>query len=166
MLLKKTTSLKKIPTGLHSILLNYFSSFKSFKDFEKFRDHLDNTQPSLSCLLFTASWNPMSDVALKNYENIVSKHPGYEFVHLDLDGQEKAKRYFGVKCEPEFVICALGCEIIRHTGIDFAPLNKKLEKVADFYARNDLVPGTEKYEKFQEKFLAEYEIYEKEFDYW
>ncbi len=55
-------------------------------------------------------------------------HAGYEFVEIDTSLVDLAKKYYQVKAEPEFVICCLGQEVMRHTGNDQEALHTKLQK--------------------------------------
>jgi hypothetical protein len=42
----------------------------------------------------------------------------------------------------------------------------KIDRVADFYNECDFPEGTSNYEQFHEQFIAEYQEYEKQDDYW
>jgi hypothetical protein len=47
-----------------------------------------------------------------------SSHSTYEFLEIDTGKMDLAKKYYQVRAEPEFVICCLGTEMMRHTGND------------------------------------------------
>ena len=58
-MIKKFVIGNKMSKGMHSLVLNCFATnYKSFDNFNQMRNYLDSKKPVLSCLLFTASWNP------------------------------------------------------------------------------------------------------------
>jgi len=69
-----------------------------------------------------------------------------------------------VKYKPEFVVCCMGTEVARHFGLRLEGLEDKLNRSIQMLQDTDFVGRSRKYEKYQQRFWDEFDIYEKDFD--
>lgn len=116
--------------------------------------------------------------AEEEFRALSNKYPGITFTHLDCDQSLLGKRFYGVQSEPEVVLCTLGTEVTRHTGVNNTLLEKKLQKYSlqtivviifrmlDVYKLTPFPVGTEKYEPFDTRFRREYEEVYADLDWW
>ncbi|KRX01837.1 Thioredoxin-like fold [Pseudocohnilembus persalinus] len=164
---KSQSAIQKLPIfGRYCYTEIKNSSVKQFDDIMELKNYLKKTRPTRHVVYAGASWNPMCEQASQDFAELSNKYPGYEFIQIDTDINVKAKKYFDVKCEPEYIIMNLGQEITRQTGQSKEALIQKFEKVEDQFSRYTFIPGTDTYENFEDQFMADYEEHDREFDWW
>ncbi|EGR33462.1 thioredoxin h2, putative [Ichthyophthirius multifiliis] len=152
--------------NLQSQVQNYFSKVAAFSDFKQSKTYLDKLKPRLAVIYFHSSWNPLCEKQDKDFEQLSNKFQEYQFISIDTDKAILARKYFGVKVEPEYLLLFQGQEMKRQTGQNAQKLEEKLKQVKDYVSSCEFPKGTDQYEEFHEQFRTEYKELDEEIDEW
>ena len=132
--LRKQAALSQL--AARSITTLPFSGALVPDDMEDLIEYLDREQPTLTCVYFHASWNPICKKIEKDYDNACAAYSNFTHFKIDCDKTPRLKKYFDARVEPQFLILIKGGELARMVGFNFDKLYGLLDKASDLHYRD------------------------------
>ena len=132
--LKKQTALAQLATRTMVTCPNTGAHIPD--DMEDVIDFMDREKPTITCVYFHASWNPICKEIEKDYLNAVKAFPNVTHLMVDCDKAPRIKKYFDARVEPQFLILLNGGELSRIVGFNFDKVYAQLEKASDLHYRD------------------------------